>query len=181
MYMNWPAILLLLPLGGVAWWVLTRPPGLVLQDSPEFVAAIDVWQAMIVSRHRTPRALKRFMNRVRFLAMRGRPEDPNDTLLSALGEGLGEPKPDPEPATTASIPEPALVALAAIHAFNPSWLRRADILDGDDYPADLSNQIQKNDWESFVSMRAKHSENWGWDLANWRGTFLRMCADVSVR
>jgi hypothetical protein len=121
------------------------------------------------------------MNRLRFLAMRGRPEDRTDTLLSALGDQLGEAKGEPEPANTGAIPEPALVALAAIHAFNPGWIRSPDVLGSETNPQVSELQVRFEDWKSFDEMRAEHRKHWGWDLAKWRGTFLRMSADVSVR
>lgn len=62
------------------------------RDSPAFAIALDVWHHVIIRGDPTPRGLKRFVNRVRFLAMLE----------------LAQP-------AEARIPEDLLVALAALH------------------------------------------------------------------
>jgi hypothetical protein len=72
---NWWYLLfaiLLCPLLTVSFVVLTRKPDAVVHDSPQFREALDLWSATIAVRYRTPRELKRFLNFVRYLAMRWR-------------------------------------------------------------------------------------------------------------
>lgn len=60
-------------------------------DTPAFLAALDGWYAVIAAGDPTPRGIKRFINRVRFLTM----------MEQALGSGR--------------MPEGCLVGLAALH------------------------------------------------------------------
>ncbi len=70
-----------------------RAPVIVLKDSPEFVKALDIWFPVITAHPYTPRTLKRFLNRVRFVAARmGDPKPERsrlDTLLRWLDARLG--------------------------------------------------------------------------------------------
>jgi photosystem II stability/assembly factor-like uncharacterized protein len=52
--------------------VLFRRPDSVVDDSPNFKKALDIWSDVIAARYSTPREVKRFMNFVRYLAMRTR-------------------------------------------------------------------------------------------------------------
>lgn len=114
----WPAILFLFPLAGVAWWLLTRPPELVIRDSPVFAAALSFWHGHIIARNRTPRSLKRFMNRIRYLAMRQRPQTEDLTLWRQLRMKLRGEQIHPEDAKDDdAIPDSALVALATLEHY----------------------------------------------------------------
>ena len=71
-------------LAGFAVWKLREPPGLVVYDSREFQEAVDAWCDVVRTRQNTPRSLKRFMNRVRYLAMHQMPPEPRDSWMSEL-------------------------------------------------------------------------------------------------
>jgi KAP family P-loop domain len=60
---------------------LVAVESLTVQDSPDFEKALVMWVPLIHYVFRSPRSLKRFLNKVRFLAMRQR--------------GLSEPDPEP--------------------------------------------------------------------------------------
>ena len=116
---HWPVIFVLLILVAAAYWVLTRRPDLVVRDSPEFVEALRIWQPAVVTHQNTPRAVKRFLNRVRYFAMRQRAPAPEMTLgqrvRSNIARFLGVAGEDaPLAEAKGGIPEHALVALAAI-------------------------------------------------------------------
>ncbi|MBK6864755.1 MAG: PASTA domain-containing protein [Ideonella sp.] len=82
---------------GVAWLRRVDP---VVRDSSQFKLALKIWLPVVVVRQNTPRAIKRFVNRVRYLAMlRG------------------------EPAAGMPDPGPLLVMLAAIQHADPAHLR----------------------------------------------------------
>jgi len=88
----------------------------VVQDSETFQKALTTWDLLIQHGNSTPRALKRFMNKLRFLAMRQRALRPDggaaaDTADASMADGEID-----------TIPEPALVALSAIENFNPKLL-----------------------------------------------------------
>ena len=69
---------------------LGRVPVHVEHDSKTFTEALDRWFPLVYEKTSTPRAIKRFLNRVRFYAMSQRAQE--DT----------------------AIPEPALVALSVL-------------------------------------------------------------------
>lgn len=74
----WPLMtfLLLLLLGWLGLTLHTYDP---VEDSPEFLNEVHAWKSVIVATHHTPRALKRFVNRLRFYAMLVRnPDNPNE-------------------------------------------------------------------------------------------------------
>jgi hypothetical protein len=69
---SWPALLVLL---WVLWFffdTISRRVSLVSKDSPRFRAALDIWSPLVMSIVNTPRSAKRFLNQVRYLAMRQR-------------------------------------------------------------------------------------------------------------
>ena len=118
------ALILLLALPAflvAAWWAFSQRPELIVKDSPDFQKALEIWRTVIHSKATTPRDLKRFLNRLRYLAMRQRPQEPTATygekvlekLASVLGKRttktLGE-----DPRNT--LAESHLVALAALDA-----------------------------------------------------------------
>lgn len=81
-----------------AAWLRRVDP--VVRDSSQFRLALKIWLPVVVLRQNTPRAIKRFVNRVRYLAMlRG------------------------EPAPGLPDPGPLLVMLAAIEHADPAHLR----------------------------------------------------------
>jgi len=49
-----------------------RRPDPVVRDSAEFTKALAIWRSVVFARRRTPRSFKRFLNRVRYMAMRQR-------------------------------------------------------------------------------------------------------------
>jgi hypothetical protein len=118
-----PLLLLLLGLGG---WRLSIPPDIVLRDSEEFETALAAWHPLVVAFRNTPRSVKRFLNRVRYLAMLQRRQPPEPTgwqrLLGQLRRRPAPPKSEESP-----IPERALVALAAIEQSHPEWLEEEEL------------------------------------------------------
>src|SRR5262249_12411764 len=83
----------------------------VIRDSPVFTKAIDDWGELIGLFTPTPRSTKRFMNRLRYIAMRQRSEDGADQA----------PRVD-------RIPESTLVALSAIEAARPECIEQSQAL-----------------------------------------------------
>ena len=92
---------------GVSWWVPLCALSLLaasaavttyarqrredrVQDSPNFTTALNVWHPLVRARTNSPRQMKRFINRVRYLAMASRSADdgavgqPSESLIVAL-------------------------------------------------------------------------------------------------
>ena len=104
-----------------AWWAFSQRPELIVKDSPDFQKALEIWRTVIHSKAATPRDLKRFLNRLRYLAMRQRPQEPTATygekVLEKLASVLGKrttKTPSEGPRNT--LAESHLVALAALDA-----------------------------------------------------------------
>jgi photosystem II stability/assembly factor-like uncharacterized protein len=127
--------------------LLQRRDALV-QDSRTFTTALGAWSGVIASRGFTPRITKKFLNRLRYYAMRQRAYEPTPTraqrLLRALGRvwhAFWSPEPPSAPAAAEeatpvisleerraareeAIPESVLVALACLHECYPDGTPR---------------------------------------------------------
>lgn len=90
-WMYWPVFVPILVLLWIVISLIRRADEEVVRDSKEFTDALAIWHPVLYDRLPTPRAMKRFKNKVRFLAMRVR----------------GDANPNWQ------IPEHAIVALAA--------------------------------------------------------------------
>ncbi|HJR07785.1 MAG TPA: P-loop NTPase fold protein [Pyrinomonadaceae bacterium] len=185
----WPLPLGVLALLVVAGLLLTRRPDLVVKDSEEFEAALRIWHPLVFSRHKTPRSLKRFMNRVRYLAMRQRPQQESQSrweravaqiarrfgieLHAAMLGGDSSQK---------SMPESALVALAAIQQFAPGWLENKQ-----HFQQWIIHNIvpATHDVDELALLReAKNAHEEKFDywpsIEKHRAAFLKMSADIRV-
>ena len=130
-------------------WTI-RQRSVVVRDSHAFLDALRAWNDVIAERNTTPRAVKRYLNRVRFHAMlqRTAATDEQDFLsgvveawlagwergtrtlarmrdaLASVARHLRRPLPGPEgPEAEPTIPEPLLVALTALAEAAPELPR----------------------------------------------------------
>jgi photosystem II stability/assembly factor-like uncharacterized protein len=110
----------------------------VVRDSKTFTTTLAIWQDLLLAQPRTPRATKRFLNRVRYYAMRQVHHVPEPTRwktfrrrVSQLLESGPGPRPPaaalaegtpPHPGRARPIPEDALVILSVIESTHPDWL-----------------------------------------------------------
>jgi hypothetical protein len=120
--MSLPLYLIALFLLLVANVVLTTRQGVVTHDSQQFTDAMEkVWYPLVLAKQNTPRAAKRFVNRVRYLAMRQRAYEEQASWWDRVlfPQRLREPlrKDGWKP-----IPEPLLVAMAAIEQMESPWI-----------------------------------------------------------
>ena len=111
-------------------WRLALLAGVVIRDSPMFKHALTVWQPLVTLKRTTPRALKQFLNLVRYHAMfQGDHQDhPSmwQKLFSQERQGPG-----------VIIPESILVALTALEICCPESFQH--IPDHDDDQAFLAS------------------------------------------
>jgi hypothetical protein len=98
----------------------------VVRDSPDFAKALQCVKPLLRAINATPRAVKRYQNRMRYLAARLRPQahepDRIDSLLHWLGGRLGRelvPRAWFDERPRSEITEPALILLGAIELFAP--------------------------------------------------------------
>jgi hypothetical protein len=98
----------------------------VVRDSPAFAAALRSVKPLLAAINATPRSIKRYQNRMRYLAARLRPAvhepDRIDGVLNWLGSRFGRelvPMAWFEDRPHQPISEPALILLGAIELFAP--------------------------------------------------------------
>lgn len=133
---DFPAGFLYVPLVvilGIAVWRISIRPETVVKDSKEFRQALEIWHNFIHSKQNTPRAVKRFMNRLRFFAMRLPQEEQSDSVMLRLQKLAGavpllrrfvqpEDRDLIQQPGNGRMAESTLVALSALYNFNTGWL-----------------------------------------------------------
>ncbi|MGE0682011.1 MAG: hypothetical protein AB7P69_14070, partial [Candidatus Binatia bacterium] len=183
----WPAITpLILMLVVVAWVAWRKQEEVVVKDSPEFVEALKIWLPVITAKQNTPRSVKRFLNRVRYLAMLQRPQEETARPIVVV-QTNGKPA-----ANGKIIPESLLVALSAVHQryperaeTNDSFMEKVKELGGELAEQEVANlppvllrgvQIFNNAWtaheEQFHNIEAAD--------AYW-STFVEMSEGIRVQ
>ncbi|HYV50193.1 MAG TPA: P-loop NTPase fold protein, partial [Myxococcaceae bacterium] len=113
---------------GLLSLAVSSSPRPMTTDSRDFREALERWCEVIQLRQPTPRALKRFLNRLRFWAMRLRAEkepvqvvSPWQRLFSRGPQARGDPE---------AMSEAALVALAALHEVHAELVTEPGALSG---------------------------------------------------
>lgn len=108
----------------------TRRRNTVVQDSPKFVRALDAVEPLLSARHLTPRLVKRFQNRMRYLAERMRTQQPDTDWVAGLLRRAGRitgntfvPNSWFSDRDRALIPEDALILLGAVEIVAPDAFR----------------------------------------------------------
>jgi hypothetical protein len=106
-------------IAALLWIILTRPQATV-PDSETFKNAVKLWHPALFGHGATPRSMKRFMNRVRFLAMKQQPGGeeltPRERLAKWFKEilGLTEPTTKVETSPVTPVDADLLVSWAGI-------------------------------------------------------------------
>jgi photosystem II stability/assembly factor-like uncharacterized protein len=123
-----------------------RRPDPVVRDSPAFRDALAIWNPVVASALRTPRAVKRYQNWVRYLAMMQRSTRRTPTLRDAFGQRLARllgRTPDPGRFDREIDSSPELVALGALERVLPGGI-------GNDELTSRIAQIDRADLRSAV-------------------------------
>jgi len=94
----------------------------VTHDSQQFTDAMEkVWHPPVLAKQNTPRAAKRFVNRVRYLSLRN--VDTSKRLLGGNGScshnDCGNPR---SPKIGNQFPNRSLIAMAAVEQVQPIWI-----------------------------------------------------------
>jgi Cdc6-like AAA superfamily ATPase len=107
-----------------ALWMGIRRPDIVVTDSRDFKQALNIWYKVIAHYSKTPRSMKRFINRVRYLAMFQSDGSVADALrhrVDKLWKRIWDLHLAEQTRHVYRIPEPILVALGAIYLGNPKF------------------------------------------------------------
>ncbi len=125
----WLPLFALLACGLLLVQAASRTVEPIVHDSQDFKEALDIWHDVIAIDCRTPRAFKRFVNRLRFSAMRIRPPgaDPThfDLFTDYFRKWIGLPtKASQQPIAWDQLAgnEAVIVALTAILQADRTWL-----------------------------------------------------------
>ncbi|WP_431266436.1 KAP family P-loop NTPase fold protein [Roseateles chitinivorans] len=124
-------------LAGLLLWRAASRRHREATDSKDFRDALKVWTELVRESAHTPRAVKRFGNKLRYFEMLQQGEARDRTLLDELRTRLrrftakrddtGTVAETPRGEPNRRIAAPQLVALGALHeAFGPGWLSRFD-------------------------------------------------------
>ncbi len=127
----WGPVLVLLAVS--ALWLVgaaARRRDSVVRDSPEFARALDAVEPLLLARNMTPRLVKRFQNRMRYLAERTRAQRPDTDWVAGLMHQIGRlcrrslvPASWFTPAHPPLIPEEVLILLGAIEQAAPETFK----------------------------------------------------------
>jgi hypothetical protein len=197
------SVVLLAAAGIVA---ILRQPAVTVQDRKEFTEALNVWSPFLYSKRKTPRAIKRFVNRVRLYAMRQQAHHPAETLWDRLcgwvsrwhwlsgavrwvrtddiAEKLRRAEQDgdgqtPKPAPDGrAIPEDVLVALSSIRECRADWLQKPELYS--DFPVFLETVDETEPLPESVQRELADFRRWG-SLTPYREKFLRLSDSVRAR
>ncbi|WP_431286156.1 YCF48-related protein [Roseateles chitinivorans] len=121
-------------------------------DSKDFRDALKVWTELVRESAHTPRAVKRFGNKLRYFEMLQQGDARDRTLLeevreywrARLGKAGSAASGDDAPRTAVNrrIAAPQLVALGALHeAFGSAWLRAFHAGTADTYPTTQATSL----------------------------------------
>ena len=124
----------LIPLALVGGFVLLRLLRTTVQetrDSPQFRQALTIWTRVVATKRSTPRAIKRFGNRIRYLAMLQQGQDKDETQLDLLRAAVGKwwrrsnmAQAVPDAPKPGSLAEHQLIAMGAIYeVMGEQWKR----------------------------------------------------------
>jgi len=187
----WPLALMILLLLGLAIWYFTQRRDLIVKDSPEFEIALKIWHSQIHSDQTTPRSIKRFMNRLRYLAMRQRPLIESAPrwreMIAPFAGKLGIQQPPPAAVEAAEmIPEHAMVALAALQQIKPALLHEREewLFKYPSNPPDhmCATEEDKRLMSALLGRIGMHAVTFGdWkEVGEYRHLFLRMTSEVQA-
>ncbi|QBE62195.1 P-loop NTPase fold protein [Pseudoduganella lutea] len=117
----WYVVVPLALLIAAAFGAAVRLPRFVHRDSVDFLRALETWSEWLSETYTTPRSFKRFVNKVRFLAMLER-------AAPQVAEARKRTRKDRRRRAAAQneshdIASPAIVAYAAILSRQPGWRR----------------------------------------------------------
>lgn len=118
---GWGSVgILLLVAAGLTGLGMVRRPNPVVRDSPAFRDALAIWNPVVATALRTPRAVKRYQNRVRYLAMMARNSRRAPTLRDEIRMWLLRQQ-DAAPPLASGDPSPELVAIGALDKAAAGW------------------------------------------------------------
>ena len=141
-----------------------------VEDSETFNNELGIWRPVILARRNTPRAIKRYLNRVRYLAMRLRPESPVENGGGPLVNLVHAKFPDLQNQSEISthghiLSEAMLVAMSAIEYCDRDWLEKDELFKkvhsglAHDLKKDLPDGVNEDVVDKLVTCLEAHIDN----------------------
>jgi hypothetical protein len=172
------------------WRALVKRDEGTVKDSPKFRVALKIWDFVIVLTHLTPRSTKRFMNKVRCLAMRLRAPEEVESRWSLLRPSFAEERVASHTSPSSDqLPEYTLVLLSSMYDISPQILQNDEFyksaINGSLEPVSkagvkISSLLESKFREAVEQHRAEFPATWPPSLEQ-RRMFLDMFADFTVR
>ncbi len=138
---------LLMVVLGAALSLFFRKSERIVEDSHSFRKAMRLWQPYLMLRQQSPRKIKRFINHLRYLAMRYREnEAPHTSWQTWRNKDM--------PVTAAeTFSEPSLVALSMLYYLDPTWVK-------DEHNFTMINQLKISEATTGIQFDApaEHSK-----------------------
>ncbi len=157
----WFGFIPLLLVLGTGGWLLLRRLDVVVRDSPEFAAALRIWHPLVAARNNTPRSVKRFLNRVRYFAMRlCQPQDSHGWQWLLRRLRVLRPPDRAEATPPSPLPESLLVALSAIQHYDPPWLEQANLFSPEGGPPSDSGDATPEVLRQTLQSHQDRFGNW---------------------
>jgi hypothetical protein len=168
----------------LVYLALTRQEEVVTHDTKPFKSSLDIWYPLVMLDYRnTPRNAKRFVNKVRYLAMRQKAFQ--DTKPITKGEKLlrkwltgKEEAPSPGPPSQI-IPESLMVPLAALHECNPNWIDSLQMFSLLQDQIGLGGKIEYAKLlKSLIDRHEREFGNWS-QISSYRNPFIAMQGEIA--
>jgi photosystem II stability/assembly factor-like uncharacterized protein len=113
-------------------WRLTKKATPTIGDSARFKTALGIWDDVVFLGNETPRAAKRYRNRVRYYAMRERTAEPSPSWIARAYRAIRRARRWPpfrtriedEKSSDSRTPEGIVVALGALAHVHPAWIEK---------------------------------------------------------
>ncbi|HJU06383.1 MAG TPA: hypothetical protein VJ692_14650, partial [Nitrospiraceae bacterium] len=160
--------------------LLLRRPDVVIKDSPEFEKALRIWLPIIITKQHTPRSIKRFLNRVRYLAMLQRQpsetEKPWTAITAWMKKRAGFIEAVRLQKPTTEMAESILVALTAMH--HSQVEERRPFMEAD-HGVDAQALEETTLLQRVIDEHDKAFSNWT-DVDGCRDTFYGMLKGIRV-
>ena len=172
------------------WRALVKKDEGTVKDSPKFRVALKIWDFVIVLTHLSPRSTKRFMNKVRCLAMRLRAPEEVESRWTLLRHSFAERRVASNASPSSDqLPEYTLVLLSSMYDISPQILQNDDFyksaINGSLEPVSkagvkISSLLKSKFREAVEKHSAEFASTWPPSLEQ-RRMFLDMFADFIVR
>lgn len=166
---------------GLGIWRLSIPTDFVVKDSPEFIDALKIWHPLLIAKRNTPRSVKRFVNRVRYFAMRQSAETEAHSVWQKLAVWTGFKQKEGAKQVEA-VPESILVALSAMGHYNPNWVNDDELWKGFGQEFEASDQLDDKVFPIVLDAIAEHGvrfDSWPPNAKD-RELLLKLSAGIRI-